>query len=112
MGDDSNFRYRREDGPQGQAPASGASQNGQSAEDALAELARLIGEEDPFADFSHMSSEPAAPVMPTPRPAPQRPQFAAPPVERRFDNWQPGRRGGETAPDPREATVSRARATP
>lgn len=105
MGDDSNFRYRREDAPQ--APA-GRGQE-QSAEDALAELARLIGDEDPFADFAQMSSEPATPAIPTPRPPASRPQFSAPPVERRFENWQPGRRGGDSGAAP-EPTVTRTRA--
>lgn len=105
MGDDSNFRYRREDAPQ--APAGRGQQ--QSAEDALAELARLIGDEDPFADFAQMSSEPAAPAIPSPRPPVSRPQFSAPPVERRFENWQPGRRGGDAA-GAAEPTVTRTRA--
>ncbi|MFG1462926.1 SPOR domain-containing protein [Xanthobacter sp. DSM 24535] len=100
MGDESSFRYRRDDEHDSHAPspaANSAPGRGRK-EDALAELARLIGEQDPFADFADMGQEQPA-AAPTPRARPTRteatapPQFAAPPVERRFDDWQPGRRG-------------------
>ncbi|MEW6257732.1 MAG: SPOR domain-containing protein [Pseudomonadota bacterium] len=116
MGDDSSFRYRRDDGYAAQPTGSRSPQaqpDTQSAEDALAELARLIGEDDPFADFADIAEDPApAPVPPrAAREAPGRPQFSSLPVERRFDDWQPGRRSsreeGEPVPAPREPTVSR-----
>lgn len=119
MGDDSSFRYRRDDGYAAQPTGSRSPQaqpDTQSAEDALAELARMIGENDPFADFADMAEEPApapAPARPA-REAPGRPQFSALPVERRFDDWQPGRRSreeGDNAPATREPTVSRGAPT-
>lgn len=97
MGDESSFRSRRDDltgpGPGARAPGG----NVRDAEDALAELARMIGDQDPFADFAEVSRAPQPqPEQPTrlrntrtdaPTRAP-----ASPPVERRFDDWQPGRR--------------------
>ncbi|MEW6121127.1 MAG: SPOR domain-containing protein [Pseudomonadota bacterium] len=110
MGDDSSFRYRRDDGYPGQPAGSRSPQAAAapSAEDALAELARLIGQDDPFADFGDIAEEPApAPARPA-REAAARPQFSAPPVERRFEDWQPGRRTGrEAATDPRDAVPAR-----
>lgn len=107
MGDDSSFRYRRDDGYASQPTGVRSPQaqpDTQSAEDALAELARLIGDEDPFADFADMTEEPEpAPARPV-RETPTRPQFSALPVERRFEDWQPGRRSArEAAPEPDEA---------
>ncbi|MEP9367149.1 SPOR domain-containing protein [Xanthobacter sp. VNH20] len=100
MGDESSFRYRRDDEHASQAPSAAANPapGRPRNEDALAELARLIGDQDPFADFGEMGQDqpPPAPaprartVRPDPAPAPQ---FSAPPVERRFEDWQPGRRG-------------------
>ncbi|MGU3494886.1 SPOR domain-containing protein [Xanthobacteraceae bacterium A53D] len=109
MGDESRFRYRRDGNSVGEArsprmerPAAAAPQPRNSrSEDALAELARLIGDQDPFADFSDMKQAPqeAEPARLRTRPeAAPAPQFSAPPVERRFDDWQPGRRGQRTPP--------------
>ncbi len=104
MGDESRFRYRRDENsvsdgrlPRAErpaAPAPRAEPSGSRADDALAELARLIGDEDPFADFGDLRKPEPEPTRARPRaePAPM-PKFAAPPVERRFDDWQPGRRG-------------------
>ncbi|WP_341990152.1 SPOR domain-containing protein [Azorhizobium sp. AG788] len=104
MGDESRFRYRRDENsasdgrlPRAERPAAPAPRgeaSGSRADDALAELARLIGDEDPFADFGDLTKPEPEPVRARPRaePAPM-PKFAAPPVERRFDDWQPGRRG-------------------
>ncbi|WP_127089374.1 SPOR domain-containing protein [Aquabacter cavernae] len=119
MGDDSSFRYRRDDGYPGQQAGSRSPQaaDGPSAEDALAELARLIGQDDPFADFADIAEEPApAPARPAREAPAPRPQFSAPPVERRFEDWQPGRRSARDAapdaqelPPARESTVMRER---
>ncbi|MFG1423398.1 SPOR domain-containing protein [Roseixanthobacter liquoris] len=108
MGDDSSLRYRRDDEYASQAPSAAATPASRRPrnEDALAELARLIGDQDPFADFAEMGQD-QPPPAPAPRaraarpdPAPA-PQFPAPPVERRFEDWQPGRRGGrDAAPEP------------
>ncbi len=104
MGDESRFRYRRDENsatdgraPRAErpaAPAPRAEPTGSRADDALAELARLIGDEDPFADFGDLRKPEPEPTRARPRaePAPM-PKFSAPPVERRFDDWQPGRRG-------------------
>jgi hypothetical protein len=54
MTDDNNSRYRSSD-PYGAPPA------GQSASDPLAELARLIGKNDPFAELGRTSQHAAAP---------------------------------------------------
>jgi hypothetical protein len=53
MADDNNSRYRPTD-PFGRRPAST-----QPASDPLAELARLIGQSDPFAEFGHNAQQPA-----------------------------------------------------
>lgn len=104
MGDESRFRYRRDENsasdgrtPRAERPAAPAPRGepgGSRADDALAELARLIGDEDPFADFGDLRKPEPEPTRTRPRaePAPM-PKFSAPPVERRFDDWQPGRRG-------------------
>ena len=105
MGDESSFRSRRDDltgpGPGARAPGG----NVRDAEDALAELARMIGDQDPFADFADVPRAPQPPEQPTrlrtPRAdAPTRVAASAP-VERRFEDWQPGRR----TPGGREATL-------
>ncbi|MFG1428466.1 SPOR domain-containing protein [Roseixanthobacter glucoisosaccharinicivorans] len=110
MGDDSSLRYRRDDEYASQAPSAAATPASRRPrnEDALAELARLIGDQDPFADFAEMGQD-----QPPPAPAPRAraarpdiaaaPQFPAPPVERRFEDWQPGRRGAREGAAP-EAT--------
>lgn len=109
MGDESSFRTRRDDltgpGPGARAPGG----NVRDAEDALAELARMIGDQDPFADFAEVSRAPQQPEPPTrlraPRTdAPTRAP-ASPPVERRFEDWQPGRRpaGGREPTLPSQA---------
>ena len=59
MADDHNARYRSND-PYGHAPAAN-----QPSGDPLAELARLIGQSDPFAEFGRSSAAPAA----TPNPS-------------------------------------------
>ncbi|OYW41258.1 MAG: hypothetical protein B7Z45_03830 [Azorhizobium sp. 12-66-6] len=109
MGDESSLRYRRDDEYASQAPSAAATPASRRPrnEDALAELARLIGDQDPFADFAEMGQD-QPPPAPAPRaraarPEPaQAPQFPAPPVERRFEDWQPGRRGARdgAAPEP------------
>ncbi|QTL01590.1 SPOR domain-containing protein [Aquabacter sp. L1I39] len=110
MGDESSFRSRRDD-LTGSAPGARApGGNVRDAEDALAELARMIGDQDPFADFAEVSrAPPPQPEPPTrlrvPRSdAPTRAP-ASPPVERRFEDWQPGRRtnGGREATLPPQA---------
>lgn len=107
MGEESSFRYRRDEGYAVQSPGSRSSQASvPSSEDPLAELARLIGEEDPFADFGDIAEEPA-PEARTPRAEASRPQFAAPPVERRFEDWQPGRRAERESTQMREPTAPR-----
>jgi len=98
MGDESSYRYRRNGEPSGTPSAASSTQNVANAEDALAELARLIGDDDPFADFGDIAQDPTPRTPPARADAPSRPQFAAPqfsapPVERRFEDWQPGRRG-------------------
>ena len=56
MADDSNSRYRSDD-PYGRPPAQG---NGSGqGDDPLAELARLIGRNDPFSEFGRDSRAPA-----------------------------------------------------
>ncbi|TCT02850.1 SPOR domain-containing protein [Aquabacter spiritensis] len=100
MGDESSFRYRRDDGYGDETPGARAANPAQGGEDPLAELARLIGEEDPFADFADISKDAPTQTRTTRTESAPRPQFSAPPVERRFDDWQPGRR---TARDPQPA---------
>ncbi len=104
MGDESRFRYRRDENSASDgraprvehpgAPTPRTAPGGSRADDALAELARLIGDQDPFADFGDLHKPEPEPVRARPRAeAAPIPQFAAAPVERRFDDWQPGRRG-------------------
>ncbi|MEP9377640.1 SPOR domain-containing protein [Aquabacter sp. CN5-332] len=111
MGDESSFRYRRDDGYTSRPSGSRPPQASQTSDDPLAELARLIGDEDPFADFADIAGDPAPEARPARAEAAPRPQFSAPPVERRFEDWQPGRRSGrEAAADttaPREQTAPR-----
>lgn len=98
MGDDSSFRARR-DGLIGSGPAARTRAGTvDDAEDALAELARLMGEDDPFADLAATPdprSTPAsasAPFTPSQQRSPLRAETSAP--ERRFDDWQAARRAG------------------
>ncbi|GGF55763.1 hypothetical protein GCM10007301_14270 [Azorhizobium oxalatiphilum] len=129
MGDESRFRYRRDENSasDGRSPRqervgterttatarsyettrsydqrtqdTRAPAQASRADDALAELARLIGDEDPFADFNDLRTPEPEPTRTRARPeAAPAPQFSAPPVERRFDDWQPGRRGQRTPP--------------
>lgn len=118
MGDESRFRYRRDENsasdgrsPRLERPAAAPRSydqrtqdartpaQGSRADDALAELARLIGDEDPFADFNDLRTpEPEPTRQRTRAEVPPAPQVPAPPVERRFDDWQPGRRGQRTPP--------------
>ncbi|MFS8038505.1 SPOR domain-containing protein [Xanthobacter sp. AM11] len=108
MGDESRFRYRRDDGAaegaarqrSGTSPATGGDRDG----DPLVELARLIGEQDPFDDFSALEPEPA------PRPDPRRPaaapRYAAPaaPALRQIEPRQIDPRGADPRlADPRFA---------
>lgn len=78
MVDESRFRYRRDEGA-AQAgmrarPASTAADDG----DPLAELARLIGQDDPFDDFSGLDRN-QAPQAADPRRSPAAQRYAPPP---------------------------------
>ncbi len=57
MADDSNSRYRSDD-PYGRPPAQGNGQGSGQGNDPLAELARLIGQNDPFSEFGRDSRAP------------------------------------------------------
>jgi hypothetical protein len=80
MADDQNKRPYRADDPRGTAPSGGS--------DPLAELARLIGQTDPFAEYGREGAQRAAPPQqhaPEPVPewsvppaAPAHPAYAAP----------------------------------
>lgn len=76
MTDDNNSRYRSSD-PYSHDPANAPASAGQGASDPLAELARLIGKNDPFSEFGRLSNPPAPPPRDTYReprfedPAPQ-----------------------------------------
>ncbi|WP_332122668.1 hypothetical protein, partial [Azorhizobium caulinodans] len=70
MGDESRFRYRRDDTqandgrvPRMERPTARDAAPASRADEALAELARLIGDEDPFADFNDPRRAPP-PVQP------------------------------------------------
>ncbi len=71
MADDQNQRPFRSNEPPARAPASAAN----SASDPLAELARLIGQADPFAEFGRNNARSAAP----PQPAPPKAEWPAAP---------------------------------
>lgn len=71
MTDDNNSRYRSSD-PYSHDPAHAPASAGQGTSDPLAELARLIGKNDPFAELGRSShppaSHPATPYAPAPPP--------------------------------------------
>ncbi|WP_155982299.1 SPOR domain-containing protein [Xanthobacter sp. 126] len=117
MGDESRYRYRRDDaatgsGP-GSRPAQAASGDRASGRDPLAELARLI-DHDPFDDFDGLQPEQqsrsgapqqSAPQQAAPRPAPAQRYAppAAPPPAQRLVPPQPTR--AALQPPPRPAAV-------
>ena len=55
---------------------------GASGNDPLAELARLIGQNDPFAEYGRENARSAAPQQPAPRSPPHHDDYAAPPTRR------------------------------
>jgi hypothetical protein len=62
MADDTNFRSYRSSDPYGRGAAAPAPSNPDAASDPLAELARLIGQNDPFADLRRDSLRGEAPA--------------------------------------------------
>ena len=92
MGDESRFRYRRDDGAAERVMRERSAPASSGGGDPLAELARLIGDNDPFDDFSDMPPQqapqrqltaprPAAVPQPAhadPRQAQRAPAYAAP----------------------------------
>ncbi|TDT90304.1 septal ring-binding cell division protein DamX [Azorhizobium sp. AG788] len=123
MGDESRFRYRRDDTqandgrvPRMERPTARDAAPASRADEALAELARLIGDEDPFADFNDPRRAPP-PVQPEANRAPagrQQQAAPAPAPDRRYDDWQPGRRGMREPPPgtPAHMAPTRAAARP
>jgi hypothetical protein len=94
MADDTNFRSYRPADPHGR-PAAPAAGGRPAGSDPLAELARLIGQTDPFADMSHDSSRGSArPTAATSESQPGHPfdppSFESQPyVENRQGGFQP-----------------------
>ncbi|WP_454916415.1 SPOR domain-containing protein [Xanthobacter sediminis] len=95
------------------APAAGGSV------DPLAELARLIGEQDPFVDFADLQPEPTAPRAPAPSARAATPGDARTQLDPRAlprQDVRLGRRSGEAtaprAPAETEVTASRTQARP
>jgi hypothetical protein len=75
MTDDNNSRYRPSE-PYSHDPASAPASAGQGSSDPLAELARLIGKNDPFAELGRSSHAPAS--HPPPRDNYREPRFDDP----------------------------------
>lgn len=120
MADDTNFRsYRPADQrwPAQAAPATGGREGGSDRSDPLAELARLIGQTDPFADVAPRGgARPAPAAMPqppvhAPQPAPSFPSdpygaplssqpYGAKPLESHGSFAEPRQDGFQPAYDP------------
>ena len=99
MADDNNARYRSND-PFGRGPASAAPAN-----DPLAELARLIGQNDPFAEYGR---DARAPAQPAPRTSAR---YDSDPAPSYLGTQQPAPQYA-SEPAPQHYSPSRRRALP
>ncbi len=115
MADDTNFRSYRQNDPRSRAPAA-PSPSARPGSDPLAELARLIGQTDPFSELGRGGAQrpprqapaatpqhpaPAAPAYPqNPFNAPPAPQHSNPPPFESQAPMEPRRSGFQPAYDP------------